>query len=98
MVSSSVSTGLVMTIFGFYIALGVILGLVGSAFVPSTDITTPTDGPTITGIGDAIGIFFEGLSYSIEGLPGWANLLLFGPLAMTMFYILTVLILDLIPG
>lgn len=86
---------LIMTIFGFYIAIVVLLGLMGTEFVPSDQIDTPPEDPSLLSPIDFIVFFFQGLSFTIMGLPIWFNILLFLPLGITIAYIL----LDtLIPG
>lgn len=90
-------TGLILTIFTYFISLTVILGLVGGSFV-GKEIDTPDGEPSVLGITDNISLFFQGLSYSLTGVPLWVNLLLFSPVIITLFYIIVKVIIDLIPG
>lgn len=79
-------TGYILVIFGFYIAIGVLLGLYGSAQLQATDLGTP---PTPTGLSflSQIGYFFGGIFFSIGALPFWANTLLFGTFGIVIVYL-----------
>lgn len=87
---------LILTIFGFYTILFVLMGLIGGS-IQSSSIENPGE-PTITGIFSFIGFFFSGISFSLSGIPAWANTMLFLPLGITVAYILGKLIIDLVPG
>ena len=85
----------VVSAFAFYIGISVMLSLAGQA---SIDFDTDPGAPSVTGIFDTISFFFQGLTYSLDALPLWANLMLFAPLAVGFLYILAEMILSLIPG
>ena len=91
-----VETNFVLGAFGFYVFLFVILGFVGTTNI---DLDTGVvEEPSTTNILSQIGFFFQGLTFSIGALPAWANLLIFTPLAITLLYLITWMILELIPG
>lgn len=85
----STNTPIVLSIFGFYIIIGVILGLAGESLAvgaANATFTTPPN-PSILGFLTQIGYFFAGIAYSLSSLPAWADILLFLPLGVTLFYI-----------
>ena len=86
---------LILTIFTFYVGLTVILGLMGTSFLPESNIDTPPGEPSLSSPLDFIVFFFAGLSFTITGMPIWFNILLFLPLGITVAYIL---IDTIIPG
>lgn len=90
-------TGIVLTIFGFYTLLTVLLGLVGGSMLGS-ELTQTDDEPSVLGIFDLIELFFGGIAYTISGMPVWANTILFLPLGITVMYIVGKAIIDLVPG
>lgn len=92
------NTGYILSIFGFYVFLGVLLGLVGSSFLPSEEFEQPTEGFSVLTAISYVGYFFSGLFFSISSIPAWANVILFLPLSITLLYILVTLVLELIPG
>ncbi len=85
----------VLTIFGFYVFLTVILGLMGTSFIPSTNVDTPPGEPNLLSPLDFIVFFFAGLSFTIAGMPFGLNIIIFLPLGITMAY---VIIDTIIPG
>jgi hypothetical protein len=89
--------GFVLSMFGFYVTLGVILGLAGSSYNPSVQLND-VQHPTEVGIFDGISYFISSIGYTLGGLPSWANIILFLPLSITMGYLCVYLILELIPG
>lgn len=78
---------LILSIFAFYGGVFVILGLIGQDGISSTAITTTTETPSTLGFLGQLGFFFQGLAFTISALPAWANILLFGSLSVTLFYI-----------
>lgn len=89
---------LIMTIFAYYIAVAVILGLIGSSYLPNQEINSNLENPGISNVLSSIGQFFLGLTFVITNFPAWANILLFLPLGLTILYIMIERIIDLIPG
>jgi len=88
---------LILTMFTFYIGIIVLMGLIGGGIQASQEIGTPEE-PTVTGIFSFISFFFNGIAFSLSGIPVWANTILFLPLGITLAYILGKLIIALIPG
>lgn len=88
---------LILTMFTFYVGLFILMGLIGGSIQATQEIGSPEE-PTVSGIFSFIGFFFSGITFSLSGIPIWANTLLFLPLGITLAYILGKLIIALIPG
>ena len=84
----STNTPIVLAIFGFYIFIGVMFGLIGSGL--ATSAGDVPDVPEPSGIGFLAQIFYfvAGIGFTISSIPVWANVLLFAPLSITIFYII----------
>lgn len=87
------NAGIILTIVAFYVALGVIFGLIGTSEV-STSIApeqlsaTGTSNGGLLGLLSSIAIFFSAIAFVISGIPLWLNLIIFAPLSVTILYIL----------
>lgn len=78
---------IILAIFAFYIVIGVLFGLIGSASLTAQEFSTPDDPSTFSFL-NQIGYFFSGIGYTLGSIPGWANTLLFLPLGITLAYII----------
>jgi hypothetical protein len=78
---------IILSIMGFYVVIGVLLGLFGSSYQASATIDHPANPDTISFL-EQIDFFFTGMTFTIASLPAWATTLLFLPLGITMFYII----------
>lgn len=85
---------IILTIFGFYTGLAVILALMGGDVQASLDPDAP-EPPSILSPFESIKFFFGAIGFSLSDMPLWFNLILFLPLAITLVFILLDLI---IPG
>lgn len=81
------NASLILTIFTFYLVIVAILGLYGRSELVSSAPTAPTEEPGVLSFLSQISLFFSGIFFSISEL-GWANLVLFTPLALTIIYII----------
>lgn len=84
---SSTNAPIILSIFTFYIVIALILGLYGRSELISHAPAGPTEDPSAISFLSQIALFFNGMFFSIAEL-GWANVLLFTPLALTLFYII----------
>jgi hypothetical protein len=86
----STNAPIVLSVFAFYIFIGVIFGLVGSSLqhtaLTSTTIDPPKTPGLLTFLSD-IGSFFSGVFFTIGLLPLWANTLLFLPVTFVLVYL-----------
>lgn len=84
---AATNTVIIMSIFGFYVFLGVMFGLIGGSLQneASDNFGNPPE-PGITFL-TQIGYFFGGIGYTLLSLPLWANTILFLPLGITLFYL-----------
>lgn len=82
------NASLVLTIFTFYLAIVVILGLYGRSELVNSAPQAPSEEPGLLSFLSQVALFFEGIFFSISELGAWGNLLLFTPLALTLFYII----------
>lgn len=89
------NTMIVIGIFSIFSFIFLMMGFIGASFQSqntnvvggNTSISVaPTTNP-IT-IFDFIGLFFSGLFFSINALPVWGNLMLFGSSALGLAYII----------
>lgn len=85
------NTGVVLSIFTFYVFISVLLSLIGAS---ASDVTPPTTPPN-PGVLDylsiafsGIGYFISGMAFSIGALGPVFSTLLFTPLAITMLYVI----------
>lgn len=86
---------LILTIFGFYIALGVMLGLIGGSYLASESFSTGEDPDELSAfeiVVDGIALFFGGITFSIISLPVWASTIIFLPLGLTLLYIVIIVL------
>lgn len=82
----STNTPIVLAIFGFYIFIGVMFGLIGSGLAATSVGNSPS--PSGVSFLSQIFYFVEGIGFTIANIPVWANILLFAPLSITIFYII----------
>lgn len=80
------NAGIILAIFTFYIAIGVLFGLIGMNQLQADAFTTPEDPSGLTFLSQ-IGFFFSGIGFTLSSIPLWANTLLFLPLGIVLFYI-----------
>jgi len=85
--ASGNNASIILTIFGFYVIIGVVFGLIGSASLQSQSFDVPTN-PDSLGFLGQIGYFFSGIGFTLGALPAWANTILFLPLTITLLYII----------
>lgn len=83
---SSTNTPIVLSIFGFYIFVFVMMGLAGMS--SGTELSSvPSPSFNILDLLGSVGFFIKGIGVTISQLPGWANTLLFAPLGIAVLYI-----------
>lgn len=91
------NAGIILTIFAFYTIIFVLLGLLGTSSLSTSAFTAPPTSVTFLGFLTQIGFFFQGIAFSVSGIPVWANLILFFPLGVTVLYIIIEVIAVAIP-
>lgn len=84
---ASTNAPIILSIFGFYVFVIVMMGLIGGSAI-STSLSTPSN-PTTNplSIFDYVSYFFQGIGFSISELGIIGNSLLFLPLGITIAYI-----------
>ncbi len=85
---------IILGTFTFYIAIGVIFSLIGQGAIETT-IDPSFEDPSLLSALDGLTFFFQAFTFTVSAFPFFVNVLLFAPLAITLFYIL---IDTIIPG
>lgn len=89
------NAGIILTIFAFYIALGILFALIGDPLLGNvTQITVPPGGVSVV---DTVLFFVEGIFFTMSYLGAWINTLLFLPLGITVLYIVLEVVATAIP-
>lgn len=81
--SGNTNAYIILSVFTFYIFIGVLFGLIGMS---ASSFGTP-ETPSGVSFLSQVSYFFSGIGFTLSNLPLWANTLLFLPLGITLFYI-----------